>query len=542
MSFFMRLLLLTTVVLASIHVSASSFCAADTTDPNMFRKGTSSAKMLAARHEFLNNNMRGALTLYREVLDTDPNNAQALYRVAECHYNLKSYPLAVEYFDKAMKIDPNVSESKDYFRALIHHRVAELDEAIEAYGTFIKNSKSSKTLEYELAVEGMEQCKYAKQQMARPHNVKATNLGRSINSRYDDYTPSVSADGKLLVFTSRRGDVSGGESTVDRGSDYKFFEDVFFSEWDQEAGEWSKAFPVEGKINTPFYDAVLSLAPDGKSMYVYRNNAQSAGNIFMSERDEKGEWSEPVKLNKPVNSSYFESSISTTADGNTIYFISERPGGRGQADIYTAKKTGLNMYSAPVNLGDVINTPFDEKFVFIHPNGKSIYFASDGHQTMGSYDIFRSDLINGQWAIPLNLGYPINTVNEESTFSLTADNKTFLLAAEYEDSYGERDIYTFDVSNHPIINPGNHAMWTEVEITIKEGGKGKKAAPVIIFSEHDKVVYSGKTNDRGRLTIHLPDNSTYLIRTSEKAKSEEKKFELPKNGPEMPQVKVELKM
>lgn len=539
----MRFALLLSLFLSSLFGVASTgfFSIADTTDPGMLKRGTTPAKMLAGRHEFLNNNMRGALTIYREVLDTDPNNALAVYRVAECHYSLKSYKLAVEYFDKAIASDPNVSENKDFFRGQIHHRVGELEEALEAYQTYLSKTKSSKTLEYELCLEGIEQCKYAKYLMTKPHNVKPVNMGRGINSRYDDYTPSLSADGSMMVFTTRRGDVAGGQSEVDKGSDYKFFEDVYYSELDPQTKEWSKAFPVEGKVNTPYYDAVLSLAPDGKSMFVYRNNTSSAGDIFLSLKDETtGQWSEPTKLSKPINTSYFESSVSLTADGKTIYFISERPGGRGQGDIYTSKRMGSDGWSSPENMGDAINTPLDEKFVFIHPSGQSLYFASNGHQTMGLYDIFRSDLINGRWSVPINLGYPINTVNEESTFSLTADNKTLLIAAEYEDSSGERDIYSFDVSNHSVVTALPGKSWREVEIIVKEAGKAKKNGEVKITSVFGKLVFVGKTDDRGRLTVNLPVGESFVFKTQSKSAVNECTYEITPGGAEL--FKVEMKL
>ena len=140
-----------------------------------------------------------------------------------------------------------------------------------------------------------------------------------------------------------------------------------------------------------------------------------------------------------------------TADGNTIYFVSERPEGEGQGDIYVSTKKGEN-WSSPKNLGPVVNTDLDEKFVFIHPNGKTLFFASNGHQTMGSYDIFKTEYVNGEWSVPINLGYPINTVNEESTFSLTKDNKTLMIAAEYDNSFGERDIYRIDVSKYALLS------------------------------------------------------------------------------------------
>jgi tetratricopeptide (TPR) repeat protein len=513
----------------------------DTTDPGLLKQGAVPAKMIAARHEFLDNNMRGALTLYREVLEVEPNNAQALYRTAECHYNLKKYDLAIEYFDIAIAIDPEVSDERDFFRGQISHRLAHLDEAIASFEKFIASNPSKRSLEYELAQEYIAQCRYAKVAMASKADVQIQNLGRNINSRFDDYTPSISADGKYLVFTSRRSTTQGGE--IDEGSDYKFFEDIFYSTWNTEDEEWEIASGLEGEVNTPNYDAVLSISPDGKSLFVYKNNANSAGDIFLSTLDPtKNTWVQPSKLGKPVNSSYFESSVSITADGKRIYFISERPGGLGQGDIWTAELAGNGSWDKPENLGAVINTALDEKFVFIHPNGRTLFFASIGHQTMGSYDIFKSEFVNGKWSTPLNLGYPINTVNEESTFSLTEDNKTLYIAAEYEDSFGERDIYRADVSKYEMLS-GNYdkVNFGTVNCQVKSAGnEALKGVKITVFDANtDLQVTVVESNKDGKVQINLALGTSYRLEFIHKDKKVEKTVEL-QSGSSVQELEVKF--
>jgi hypothetical protein len=258
-------------------------------------------------------------------------------------------------------------------------------------------------------------------------------------------------------------------------------------------------------------------------MYVYRNNASSAGDIFISSYSRsEDEWRSPERLPKPINTSYFESSVSITADGNTIYFISERPEGLGQGDIYVATKTSSG-WSKPKNLGGVINTELDEKFVFIHPNGKTLYFASDGHQGMGSYDIFRSEFVNGQWGIPVNLGYPINTVNEESTFSLTSDNQSMFIAAEYDDSLGERDIYRIDLSAYKALSSGyDRSSFGTLLLTIQdEKGKGIKGAWITVQDGPTGVVTEVKTDKLGRARISLLGDKQYVIKAEVSGETKE---------------------
>jgi len=507
-----RILLLSTLVLSLL----TSFSGNAQEEDKKERSGNLTFKMGAARHEFLNNNYRGALLMYREVLKADETNAMAMFRSAECHYKLKRYDLSLKYLEKAKKQDPEVVKEMNFFYGQTYHRMARLDEAIASFEAFLKDGPK-RTIEYELAQEYLVQCSYAKELMKEPVPVEISNVGREINSRFDDYAPSVTADGKTLVFTSRRSDTKGGE--VDETSDYKFFEDIYIATWDEELNEWTDSESLPGDVNTKSYDAVLSIEPNGNNMFVYKNDDKLAGDIFTAKKNRKtGEWYAPEKMPKPINSSYYEGSVSVTADGKKLYFISEKTGGEGRGDIYTSTKEKDGGWTKPKNLGDIINTKDDEKFVFIHPNGKTLYFSSKGHQTMGGYDIFKSELVNGEWGTPVNLGYPINTVNEESTFSLTADNTKLFLAAEYEDSNGERDIYMADVSKYPLISSGyDSGTFVSIVGTVSSKGDGLKKAEVKFYnSKSGRFVGEVTTNKDGKFRINLTGNEEYRVEINHK--------------------------
>ena len=498
----------------------------DSSRVGLFDAALSTPRIMAARHEFNENNMRGAMLIYREVLQSDANNAAALYGTSECYYNLKKYKLALEYLNKALEKEASISSESDFFRGQIYHRTAKLDDAITAFDAFLAKEKPS-TYEYELATQYRLQCLYARDMMKKPVDVTIENMGNLINSRYDEYTPSISADGNTMVFTARRNDTKGGR--MDEDGDYKYFEDIYYSNYDETTKEWSQSVAVEGELNTETYDAVLSIFPSGNGMYVYKNTVSSTGDIYFSEyRPGTKEWTAAQKMPRPINTSYFEGSISMTADGNTIYFVSERPEGEGQGDIYVSTKKG-ESWSSPKNLGAVVNTDLDEKFVFIHPNGKTLFFASNGHQTMGSYDIFKTEYVNGEWSVPVNLGYPINTVNEESTFSLTKDNKSLMIAAEYEDSFGERDIYKIDVSKYELLS-GDYAKSTAGQILVSCTYKaGEPARDVLIeayYVSNNKLVTSAETDKAGRVKLNLPGNETYKIVTTVDDFKNEKVIEL----------------
>jgi len=504
----------------------SSLAQTDSTETGLMGQAAIPVKIIAAKHEFNENNMRGAITLYREVLAVDPVNATATYGVAQCYYYLKKYNLALEYLNKAVQLNAEVNTSTKFFYGQIHHRVAELDKAIGYYTEFIQQSKGS-SYEKELALKHIRECEYAKVAMKTPANVTITNLGVDINTRFEEYTPSITADGSKLYFTSRRSDTKGGE--IDTKGDYKFFEDIYISVFDPENNAWSAAEQLPGAVNTETYDAVLSVVPDGSGLFVYKNTVTTTGDIFFSKYNEMdNEFRVAEKMPRPINTSYFESSISMTADGKTVYFISERPEGLGQGDIYVSTMKGKS-WSNPKNLGKIINTDDDEKFVFIHPNGKTLYFASNGHQGMGSYDIFKTELVNGEWSVPVNLGFPINTVNEESTFSLTNDNKHMFISAEYGDTFGERDIYMIDVSNYDLVSKGYETgTFGQIIFTVKDNaGKIVKGVQVQIYEVNSsKLLFQENTDKAGRIKASLVGNKAYRILVMGDEKNYEKNVDL----------------
>jgi len=474
----------------------------------------------SADEEFDKKNYWGALEIYGKLHEKNKTDAKVLYRMGECYLNLKNYPLALSFLENAGNLDPKVDKDLNFNLGRTYHHLAQLDEAIMYFKKFKEAYGKEKHPYYQIDSR-IKQCKYAKELMANPVDVKIKNLGTGINSRFDDYAPSISADGTFMVFTSRRSTLAKGD--VDYKGDFKYFEDVYFSILNED-GTWETSETLSETINTDGHDAVLSLTPNGKGIFLYKNNESSAGDIFYSERKGDFEWSEPYKLDKPINTPFFESSVSVTQDGNTMYFISERSKGFGHGDIYVSRKISSDKWGKPKNLGDRINTKGDEKFVFVHPKGNVLFFASDGHKTMGSYDIFRCVREGDKWGKPVNLGYPINTVNEESTFSMTKDNKKLLISAEYEGGVGERDIYEVDLSEFDILEELQLAAESlnGSSITTVSGRvlfKGRQTANVIISvvdSKSGDMVYETTSDELGRYELELTNGKSYYFKVSDK--------------------------
>lgn len=274
----------------------------------------------------------------------------------------------------------------------------------------------------------------AKQMVKQPINIEVINLGENINTAAPEYAPVISADEKTIIFTTRRKENVGMQNAPD-GLPY---EDIYISYF--ENGKWTKAKSIGDKINTAGHEASIGLSVDGQTLYIYIDD-YGDGNIYESKL--KGDsWSKPVKLSDNVNTRNWEPSASISSDGNYLYFTSDRADGLGGSDIWVSKKLPNGEWSLPTNLGININTSFDEDGPFIHPDGKTLYFSSKGHSTMGGYDIFysvRDD--KGEWSKPVNIGYPVNTTDDDVFFVLSPDGKRGYYSSFNEKGFGEKDIY-----------------------------------------------------------------------------------------------------
>ncbi|MFB6258081.1 MAG: hypothetical protein ABEH38_05245 [Flavobacteriales bacterium] len=424
-------------------------------DIGFFDKIKIKLKMRKARNQLEEDNQRGAMNTAREVTAMDEDHPGAHFLIARAHYQRKHYDLAYDYLRDASHGKEKIGDRYFLFSGRVYHRKMKLDTAIRMFKTYKKRLKG-KTIPKERRLKAqnidhyIQQCKFAQKAMKDSVDVDIKNMGRRINSRYGEYTPCVAKGGKKLFFTARRSDTKGGG--IDYKGDHRYFEDIYYSEWDKEKEQWSRPTSVPGRINTEGYDGITSLSPNGKRMYIYRNNPEQTGDILRSElSDRTGKWRRPKLLPEPINSSYYEASISTTKKEEKAFFVSERKGGEGRGDIYVSEKKGYNKWTEPKNLGPTVNTSRDEEFVHVRPDGKTIIFSSNGHKGLGSYDVFISRKVDGEWTEPENLGYPINTVNEETTFSLLPGKKVMYMAAIFDENFGGRDIYRIDLKDMQLF-------------------------------------------------------------------------------------------
>jgi tetratricopeptide (TPR) repeat protein len=418
-------------------------------------KGTAQYYISEGRRLYSEGQYQVALVKFREALAKDINNPVATYWLGECHLALGNYEKARDYAEQAIAMDTAVYAESGNLLGICYHRLGNLDKAIANYSKLLSTTSESRQKELRVQFH-IDECNRAKEMMAAPIKVTITPLSMNINSPFDDYAPVLSPDGKAFYFVSRRADNFGGGVSP---GDKRYFEDIYVSLWDETKQEWGEATNSDElvkRLNSYGFDAINQISPDGKTLYLTVNTMSldapkpktKHSDIFVSKINNKGGWNTPRPLDKPIRTTYFEAAASFTDDGKTIYFVSERLGGEGGADIWTSTKTG-SEWSKPVNLGPIINTIGQETTVNISGDGKLLFFSSTGHKGMGGYDVYVSRNTGGAWSEPMNLGYPINTVSDETHFVYyPALNKAFYstFSSAENKGIGARDLFEVDMS------------------------------------------------------------------------------------------------
>ncbi len=476
---------------------------------NIFKEAADIGKMALAKQKLYAGQFVSALNTYREVEKNNPNDGTILYYIGYCHFALKDYVKAKENLLKAEQSTINFNPETNLILGKIFQLEEDFDKAIEHF-TKYKSSPSKDKESLQEAEVLLSQCQNAKKMIASPLSVVVTNLGAEINSKYDDKNPCVTADGSKLVFTTRRPEST--DSPVDAEGDGKYFEDIYLSNYDSLTGQFGKAHPVSVSVNTKAHDAVTSISPDGKQIFIYKNDINDknsrGGDVYVS-KVANGKWKTPEPLGKPIASTYWEGGACISSDGKKYFFSSERPGGLGGSDIWMVEKINKHEWNKPVNLGPEVNSPNDEAGMFIAPDGKTLFFCSNGPNSMGSYDVFKSVYSAGKWNAPVNLGYPINSGSKEGQLTISADAKFAYISSERKGGLGENDIYKIDLKDYAILEPdGKKKISNGLSIlkgTIREGfeGYGLPEVDVLLTDDAGTQIASTSTNENGEYFFTL---------------------------------------
>ncbi len=443
-----------------------------------------------------------AITEYLQANDFNPKNALLNYKIGRCYMYDNDKTNAIKYLEKAYEIDPRISLDMDYnnvnyLLARAYHLNYEFDKAIEKY-TEHKNKLTPEQLtnEANLLDKKIEECNTAKEMYANPKRVFVDNLGNGVNSSFPDYKPVVSPEENMIMFTSARDNTTGGK----RDKDSFYFEDIYVTYY--EDGKWSK--PSNSyDLNTNNHDATAGISSDGSILFLYKS---SGGNNLYASKLEGQMYTMPNRLPNNINDGLKQSSASLTFDKRTLYFTSTRDDGYGGEDIYYSVKNAKDKWGDPINIGATINTPHDEEGVFITPDGKTLYFSSKGHNTMGGFDIFKSTNENGKWSNPENLGYPINTPSSDVFFTMAETGQRGYYSSKKKDGFGGQDLYiiTFLGSAKPM------KMGTDKILLAWEGNNSHVPGPGPIIEQNtilQGVILDAITLEPLQATIEIIDNT-----------------------------------
>jgi len=453
----------------------------------------------------------------------NPNYPELNYKLGISYLRSVYKANSLIYLKKAYEQKNNVTKDILWQLALAYQYNYQFDSALYYIDLYKKTLTSADYSKQSKDIENViKECKIAIDLVNHPVSVEIENF-KEINTEYPEYCPVVNADESMIYFTARRPDCVG--ATLDQ-YDGQYYEDIFVSQ--NIDGKWTKPENVGMPMNGRHHDATVALSPDGNSMLIYRS-----GDIYLCQK--KGDkWSYPEYL-EAINSDETENSACFSFDGKTIYFVRGKTNDikTSNGDIYFTKFVNGSWTKAE-KLPDIINTKYDEDGVFLHPDGRTLYFSSMGHNSMGGFDIFKSTKdLDGNWTTPVNLGYPINTPDDDVYFVMSADGKTAYYSSIRNDGDGFSDIYkvkfvkdkqiyqdtddnliaSVDSSVTQLIDNGDETVYlTLVTGMIYDAISLKPVSSTVQIynNSSDELVFETQTDDfAGKYIVTLPSGTNY---------------------------------
>ena len=438
-----------------------------------------------AEYFFLFEDYEKAIPLYLKLYDMDSTNANINYRLGISYMQspINKYK-SIKYLEKASLDftdnykDGSYKERNAYFDVFSYlgdsyRNDFEFDLAIEAYEKYEILLDVDDLFELKEVENDLQICKDAKALLLESANniVNLTQvelLNETINSEYPDYSPVVSGNDSVMFYTSRRRydkvDIEKAETVYDVLDEF-YMEDIYFS-YRGKDGKWVSAEKVTKDIDADEYTSTVSLSYDGKRLYLMRKDIltgdEDEGNIYVSEY-QNGNWSFMKRLNSNINSSKWETHASENADGTILYITSDREGGYGGLDIYQSTKELGGDWGPVQNLGNVINTGFDDEYPFILPNDSTLFFSSKGHYNIGGFDVFRAEKIGtNNWSVPINIGYPVNTVSDDIFYNPLEDGSLVYTSLLTREGLGDFDIYRMTVTKGESMVFGDEEVFSSL--------------------------------------------------------------------------------
>ncbi len=506
-------------------------------------------------------NHRDALVQYLKLSLENPENTFYHYRVGMCFYKMDKNKEAIEHFNLSVVDFDSFSSSSPvdafYYLAKANHLTHQFSAAIKSYKKYrsyvefdlqfeVESLKKYYTdngtgeqaqqmkLIYEdrvikelleilfLLDDEVNRCNYGKVLVEVPVDVVIENLGPDVNTEYSEYAPVISTDEKKLAFTSRSPTTTGGELSPD--GDY--YEDIYLMDvqqgrvsetdlYNQKSNigyysilkeiKTSKPQNIGLKFNSDKHEGAVQFSADGKKLFIYRDF-----NLWVSAKSSSG-WETPIKLKhfgSVFNNEAFEPSLTLSINEDVMFFSSDRTGGYGGLDLYVTTKKRDGTWHEPKNMGPVVNTRYDEDAPYIDPNGKTLYFSSKGHSSIGGYDVFKTELHKRKWRSPVNIGYPVNSAGDDVFFMMTPKFNRAYYSSNQVGGYGRMDVYRLTFAEERtlfaeikgLVLSGQDQIPSFARISILDKGTGEELS----------VHYSDSIT--GEYLLLLPHGITYDIR------------------------------
>ena len=426
---------------------------------------------------------RSALVEMRRFMGRNNNFVDGWIKLGGVAYDVQFYEEAAGAFHKALTLDSLSSPAALFFLAKSEIALKKFDKASEHLEQLKRHPKYAISGYQNKTQPLIQQISKLKEIASLTYEFKPVKLPAGINTSFHEYLPTISADGTKLVFARVNGD-----------------EDFYISSF--ENGQWQTAIPIDS-INTKENEAAQTISADGRTIIFTRCNAFTSCDLFLTQF-RQGVWSAPVRFPEPINSRFWDSQPSLSPDGQRLYFVSNRPGGFGASDVYVSVFDG-RTFGTPINLGQTINTAGREATPFMHMDGRSLYFASEGHPSFGSMDLFVAFWENDTlWSEPLNLGSPINSIDSEEGLTVSRNGTTAIMARKENDHF---DLFQFELPPHARANP---TTYLRAEI-VDENDRPVRSQIEIRQLSNNRVVLKTQARNDGSIFSCLPLGQKYAF-------------------------------
>ncbi|MEL6673607.1 MAG: OmpA family protein [Bacteroidota bacterium] len=444
----------------------------------------------------------GAINKFKEALALEPAFSHAHFQIGVNAYVKKRYEEALEHLEKVKQPYAASFRMLPFYLGVAYFFNSKYAEAEPQLAAFLENPIGRRQ-DLAVAERLLSHAKFAKEAIKEPVAFAPQNLGNNINTQWNDYFPWLTADDEYLIYTSYR----PTSQNVNGRPARRLNEDFYAAR--KKGDSWEQGQNIGQPINTLENEGAASVTQDGKMIFFTacnRPGGRGDCDLYFSRREGKG-WSEPTNLGPNVNSDSWDGQCCLSGDGKTLYFASNRPGGQGGRDIWFTEFTG-NYWTPAQNLGDLINSAGNEDAPFLHADGKTLYFSSDLHPGFGAEDLFVSYLDeNDSWSAPRNLGYPLNTVAVESQIFVSANGRQAFINSDREGGQGGSDIYEFEMDQRNRPQRATFLRGVTVDSLTRVPVYSRIRLIDVESGDTIRTIFSGRSD--GKFLMSLPLNKEY---------------------------------